>query len=133
VTVPLLGMRLPVIGHPPTRSSGPPAGHRRRAVGVSSCVAACSLLSYARAVTNTIAQRDLRNDNAKVIAAVMAGETFIVTRNGEPVAELRPIRPHRRTFVTREEITEMAATGVRIDHHQFREDLDRAFDQRITG
>ena len=34
-----------------------------------------------------IAQRDLRNDNAKVMDAVTAGETFIVTRNGEPVAE----------------------------------------------
>ena len=83
-------------------------------------------------VTKTIAQRDLRNDNAKVIDAVTAGETFIITRNGEPVAELRPIRPLRRTFVSRKEIDEMAATGVRIDHRQFREDLDSAFDQEIT-
>ena len=83
-------------------------------------------------MTRTIAQRDLRNDNAKVIEAVTAGETFIVTRNGEPVAELRPIRPHRRTFVSRKEIEEMAASGVRIDHRRFREDLDRAFDQGVT-
>lgn len=76
-----------------------------------------------------IAQRDLRNDNAKVIAAVAEGETFIVTRNGEPVAELRPICHHRRTFVSRRELDEVAAAGVRIDHRRFREDLDRAFDQ----
>lgn len=82
-------------------------------------------------MAKTIAQRDLRNDNAKVIAAVTAGETFIVTRNGEPVAELRPIRPHRRRFVPRAEIDELAATRVRIDHRRFREDLDRNFDQEI--
>lgn len=51
-------------------------------------------------MARTIPQRELRNDNAKVIEAVTAGETFIVTRNGEPVAELRPIRAHRRTFVS---------------------------------
>ncbi|MFN0142370.1 MAG: type II toxin-antitoxin system Phd/YefM family antitoxin [Mycobacterium sp.] len=83
-------------------------------------------------MARTIAQRELRNDNAKVIEAVTAGETFIVTRNGEPVAELRPITARRRTFVSRTEIDDMAAAGVRIDHHRFREDLDRAFDQGIT-
>ncbi len=34
-------------------------------------------------MTRNIAQRELRNDNAKVIDAVTAGETFVVTRNGE--------------------------------------------------
>lgn len=82
-------------------------------------------------MAKTIAQRDLRNDNAKVMEAVTAGETFIVTRNGEPVAELRPIRHRRRTFVSRGEIDEMAAAGLRIDHRRFRADLDRAFDQEI--
>ncbi|MCB0903553.1 MAG: type II toxin-antitoxin system prevent-host-death family antitoxin, partial [Actinobacteria bacterium] len=48
-------------------------------------------------MTRTIPQRELRNDNAKVIDAVTAGETFVVTRNGEPVAELRPVRAGRRT------------------------------------
>ena len=43
-------------------------------------------------MSRTIPQRELRNDNARVIAAVVAaGETFIVTRNGEPVGSL--IRP----------------------------------------
>jgi len=83
-------------------------------------------------MVRTIAQRELRNDNAKVIEAVAGGETFIVTRNGEPVAELRPIKAHRRTFVSRAEIEDMAAAGVRIDHHRFRADLDRAFDQGIA-
>jgi len=33
-------------------------------------------------MAKTIAQRQLRNDNAKVIEAVAAGESFVVTRNG---------------------------------------------------
>lgn len=78
-----------------------------------------------------IAQRELRNDNAKVIAAVAAGSSFIVTRNGEPVAELRPIRRERRTFVPREEIVEMAARASRIDPAAFRDDVDRAIDQGL--
>ena len=86
---------------------------------------------YAGPMAKTIAQRELRNDNAKVIEAVTAGETFIVTRNGEPVAELRPITARRRTFVSRAEIDEMAGAGVRIDHRRFREDLDAALDQRV--
>ena len=78
-----------------------------------------------------IAQRELRNDNAKVIEAVTAGETFIVTRNGEPVAELRPIRAGRRTFMSRADLAAMAVAGVRIDHRRFRADLDRSIDQGL--
>ncbi|HKH51332.1 MAG TPA: type II toxin-antitoxin system prevent-host-death family antitoxin [Mycobacterium sp.] len=78
-----------------------------------------------------IAQRELRNENAKVIEAVAAGETFIVTRNGEPVAELRPMRAGRRTFITRDEVVSLAGAAVRIDHRRFRDDLDRLIDQGL--
>jgi prevent-host-death family protein len=82
-------------------------------------------------MSRTIPQRDLRNENAKVMDAVTAGETFVVTRNGEPVAELRPIRAARRTFITREEVASLAGAAVRIDRRRFREDLDRAIDQGL--
>lgn len=82
-------------------------------------------------MTKTIPQRELRNENAKVIEAVTSGETFIVTRNGEPVAELRPFRAGRRTFISREEVAALAAAGVRIDRHQFRADLDQLIDQGL--
>lgn len=82
-------------------------------------------------MTRTIPQRELRNDNAKVIDAVTAGETFVVTRNGVPVAELRPVRPGRRAFISREEVAALAATQVRIDRQQFRIDLDRVIDQAL--
>ena len=83
-------------------------------------------------MAKTIAQRELRNDNAKVIEAVTAGETFIVTRNGEPVAELRPYRAGRRVFISREELAALAAGAVRIDPQQFRSDLDRLIDQSLA-
>jgi prevent-host-death family protein len=38
----------------------------------------------------SITQRELRNDNAEVIRAVEAGESFLVTKNGKTVAVLRP-------------------------------------------
>lgn len=82
-------------------------------------------------MARTIPQRELRNDNARVIEAVTAGQTFVVTRNGEPVAELRPFRAGRRTFVSREEVAALASTAVRIDRQQFRDDLDRVIDQGL--
>jgi prevent-host-death family protein len=82
-------------------------------------------------VAKTIAQRELRNDNAKVIDAVVAGESFVVTRNGEPVAELRPVREGRRTFISRDDVAALAGLAVRIDHRQFRADMDRPIDQGL--
>ena len=38
-----------------------------------------------------ISQRQLRNDSAVVLRAVENGESFIITNNGRPVAEIRPI------------------------------------------
>lgn len=81
-------------------------------------------------MARTIPQRCLRNDNAKVMDAVAEGESFIVTRNGQPVAELRPLRQNRRTFIGRDELADLA-TGIRIDSHQFRADLDSSIDQTL--
>ena len=82
-------------------------------------------------VTQIIAQRVLRNDNAKVIDAVAAGETFVVTRNGIPVAELRPIAPPRRKFVARADLVAVGAAGPHVDLGEFRADLDRIVDQSL--
>ncbi|MGH9077032.1 MAG: type II toxin-antitoxin system Phd/YefM family antitoxin [Acidimicrobiales bacterium] len=82
-------------------------------------------------MTQTIAQRELRNDNAKVIDAVSAGETFVVTRNGVPVAELRPIDPARRKLVGRAEPVALGAAGPHLDLAAFKADLDRIIDQSL--
>lgn len=88
-------------------------------------------MRYTRLVATTIPQRQLRNDNAKVIDAVVAGESFVVTRHGEPVAELRPVRAARRTFMSRDDLAALAKAGVGIDHRRFRADADRLIDQEI--
>lgn len=41
-------------------------------------------------MAEVIAQRQLRNDNAEIMRRVADGETFVVTRNGRPVADLVP-------------------------------------------
>src|SRR5215211_6676523 len=82
-------------------------------------------------MSRVIAQRDLRNQNAQIIAAVEAGASFVVTRNGTPVAELRPLARGRRSFVPRAEIA--AAVGPRVDAAAFRRDLDAAIDQSLPG
>jgi prevent-host-death family protein len=78
-----------------------------------------------------IAQRELRNDNARVIEAVAAGESFVVTRNGVPVAELRPIQTGRRTMVPKAALVSVATSGPRVGWRQFRADLDRVADQAL--
>ncbi len=82
-------------------------------------------------MARTIPQRELRNANAQVIAAVAAGESFVVTRNGVPVAELRPIERPRRSFVPKAELAALAAAGPHIDLAQFRADLDHAIEQGL--
>jgi prevent-host-death family protein len=47
-------------------------------------------IGYGRCVPETIAQRKLRCDSAEIMRRVEAGESFIITRNGKPVADLVP-------------------------------------------
>jgi prevent-host-death family protein len=82
-------------------------------------------------VARAIPQRELRNENAKVIEAVVAGETFVVTRNGIPVAELRPYRSGRRTVVPKAELLMLAAEGPPVDWEAFRADLDATVDPSL--
>lgn len=84
-------------------------------------------------MSQTIAQRQLRNDNARVIAAVAAGETFVITRNGTPVAELRPVTSSgRRRFVPKAEVAALALRGPHISATGFKQDLERFLEQRLV-
>lgn len=82
-------------------------------------------------MSRTISQRELRNDSAAVLREVQAGQTIIVTRNGVPVAELRPIQPRR--FVPRAVLAEAAARAPSIDVQRFRADMDAVIDQAVHG
>lgn len=80
-----------------------------------------------------IAQRDLRNQNARVIEAVAAGQSFVVTRNGTPVAELRPVTTTRSPFVSKAELLALSVHSPHIDAAAFRRDLDSIVDQGVGG
>lgn len=82
------------------------------------------------AMPRTISQRELRNDSAAVLRDVQAGETLIITRNGTPVAEIRPLPPRR--FVPRAALAGSATRAPRIDYARFRADLDAAADPDVT-
>ena len=80
-------------------------------------------------MSRNITQRELRNESGEIMRRVDSGETFIVTRNGVPVAELRPLQ--RRRFVPRAEVTAAFAGAPRIDLKRLRRDLDRIVDQDV--
>ncbi len=77
----------------------------------------------------TITQRQLRNESASILRDIQTGQSMIVTRNGTPVAELRPVSPRR--FVSRNVIAQAAATAPRVDAVRFRADLDAIVDQGV--
>ena len=81
--------------------------------------------------SRVITQRELRNDSGAILREVEAGRTVIVSRNGTPVGELRPIR--RRRFVPRAAIADAAKQAVRIDAGRFRADLDAFVDPHARG
>jgi prevent-host-death family protein len=82
-------------------------------------------------MARVISQRELRNDSAAVLREVQAGQTVIVTRNGTPVAELRPLPPRR--FVPRAVIADAARRAPRVDAARLRADLDAVVDQSADG
>ena len=82
-------------------------------------------------MSRSITQRQLRNDSGAVLREVQAGQTVIVTRNGVPIAELRPLPPRR--FVPRAVIADAARRAPRVDAGRLRADLDAAVDQSVDG
>jgi prevent-host-death family protein len=77
-----------------------------------------------------ITQRELRNQSGEIMRALDRGESFVVTRNGVPVGELRPVR--RRAFVAADEVVAAFGTLPRIDPDRFRADVDRWVTQDTT-
>jgi prevent-host-death family protein len=76
-----------------------------------------------------LTQRELRNESGEVMRQLDRGESFVVTRNGVPVAELTPLRRHR--FVAAEVAVAMFRGAPGVDHEQFRADLDRVASQDV--
>ena len=75
-----------------------------------------------------VSVRDLRNHGGDVIDRVSRGERVTVTRDGKPVAELRPLVATR---VSAEALIERWRHLPRVDPVQFREDVDSVVDSSL--
>lgn len=80
-------------------------------------------------MTEQISQRELRNDSAQIMRALDEGRTFIVTRNGRPVGELRPLRRDR--FAPASTVVQVFRHSPPIDAKRWRADLDEVVEQEI--
>ena len=77
-----------------------------------------------------ISQRELRNDNAAIMRELEEGHGFIVTRHGQPIAELTPLRRHR--FVSKSAVIANFANAPAIDLQKLREDLNALGSQEVA-
>lgn len=69
--------------------------------------------------------RELRNKGGEVVDRAAAGEHIVITRDGRPVAELRPL-PQR--FVNVEALVERRRHLPPLDLQRLRDDLDAIID-----
>lgn len=75
-----------------------------------------------------VSVRDLRNKGGQVLKRVARGETVLITMDGEPIAELRPIR---RRALAAETIVERWRRLPPVDPAQLRADIDELFDTSL--
>lgn len=75
-----------------------------------------------------ITVRDLRNEGGRVIDRVLRGETLTVTRDGHPVAELRPL-PRRP--LSAEVLLDRWRRLAPVDPVRLRSDIDSILDGSI--
>ena len=72
--------------------------------------------------------RDLRNRGGEVLDRVSRGETLIVTKDGRPIAELRPLG---RSSVNTAELIRRRRNLPRVDDRELRTEIDAALDQAL--
>jgi antitoxin (DNA-binding transcriptional repressor) of toxin-antitoxin stability system len=75
-----------------------------------------------------VSVRDLRNQGGRVLDRVLAGERFVVTRDGTPVAELRPLPGRTIDAAT---ILSRWQHLPPVDAIEFRADLDAILDPEL--
>ena len=74
-----------------------------------------------------ISVRDLRNEGGEILDSVMRGATVTVTRQGRPIAELRPIRLGTDTA----RLLEVWQGTPTFAFDQFRSDLAEIFEDSL--
>lgn len=77
---------------------------------------------------DSVTIRDLRNKGGQVIDRVASGTSVMVTRDGRPVAELRPVRVEGLSAPV---LLERWRHVPFVDARTLRRDIDRVIDQRL--
>jgi prevent-host-death family protein len=77
---------------------------------------------------SSVTVRELRNKGGEVLERVARGEHVIVTRDGRPVAELRPLP---RASATPAELIERRKRLPRVDPEALRCDIDTVVDPTL--
>lgn len=77
---------------------------------------------------NTVTVRDLRNNGGEVLRRVEHGERIVVTRDGAPVAELRPLP---RSSASPTELIRRRKNLPRVNPDALRRDLDNLIDPSL--
>ena len=78
-------------------------------------------------MADEITRQRLQSDVAAILRRVEAGEAFVITTDGVPTAELRPIS--QRRYASREQIRAAFTGAPPIDSVQLRRDLERPGDR----
>lgn len=77
---------------------------------------------------DTVTVRDLRNNGAEVLRRVELGERVVVTRDGTPVAELRPLP---RPSASPSELIRRRRNLPRVNPDDLRRDIDSVLDPAL--
>jgi prevent-host-death family protein len=77
---------------------------------------------------DSVTVRELRNHGGLVLDRVAAGETLAVTRDGRPVAELRPLA---KPVVDTETLIARRRTLPPMDPDLLRADIDAVLDMQL--
>ncbi|MEU7746178.1 hypothetical protein [Nonomuraea sp. NPDC049158] len=76
-----------------------------------------------------VSVRQFVNDSGSVTRGLREGKRYILTINGEPLAEVKPIK--RRRFVPTAEAQAVFATAPAVDWSEVRADLDTMIDDEL--
>jgi antitoxin (DNA-binding transcriptional repressor) of toxin-antitoxin stability system len=77
-----------------------------------------------------VSVRQFVNDSGAVTRGLREGRRYVLTINGEPLAEVTPIRRHR--FVRTSQAQAMFATAPTLDYAELCHDLDTAIADELS-
>lgn len=77
---------------------------------------------------DTVTIRELRNRGGEVVDRVAGGAHVTITRDGRPVAELRPLRPRGLAAAV---LLERWRHVPLVDARRLRREVDRVIDPRL--